>query len=567
MTKPLSFVTAVGLIAWVTYHLLIFPFFVSPLRRVPRAHWSVPLPYVGSLWMLYQRYRSRNNATIANAHGKYGPIVRLGDNEISVNCYEGGIKTIYAGGWEKHEWYPRQFANFGVMNMFSTVAHHPHAQKKRIMANIYAKSSLQNSAQVQANSQELLSQRFLPLLASIADSGKAIDVHEINNAFTMDFMTAYQFGIARSTNFTQQVETRKKYLHLYHSRRDWQFISSELPPFVRKTLQLFGISLYPEFIHKANDWLEAWSRNMCDAADQYLKALQSGAVTPRAGDEPTVFKQYKTGLVSLREKDPVAGLEIHPHLDEGMNFARALKHPVTVIPDEHTTLLEVYSDMVDQLAAGHETSALALTYLYYELGKQPQLQDRLYVELDKLDPRIRWPLDNSASTLDLPTAKSLDSLPFLQALLMEVLRLHAPIPGIQPRVTPSQPNGVSLGVPDTKHHYTGLPGNVRVSAMAYTLHKIPEVFPDPDNFNPDRWLNDHTDPDALTEMNRHFWAFGSGGRMCIGRHLAMQELKLIVAAIWSNWRTVNVDDEGIEEVDAYTTRPRSGRLIVKFEKR
>ena len=55
--------------------------------------------------------------------------------------------------------------------------------------------------------------------------------------------------------------------------------------------------------------------------------------------------------------------------------------------------------------------------------------------------------------------------------------------------------------------------------------------------------------------------------MCIGRHLAMQELKLIVAAIWSNWRTVNVDDEGIEEVDAYTTRPRSGRLIVKFEKR
>lgn len=565
----LPLLAALGLTAWLTYHILLFPFFLSPLRHVPRAHWSVPIPYIGSAWILYQRFRTRNNEVTAKAHSKHGPVVRLADNEISVNCYEGGIKTIYAGGWEKHEWYPRQFANFGVMNMFSTVKHTPHAQKKRIMANIYSKSFLQGSAQVQANSQELLSKRFLPLIKQIAESGEAVDIHEINNAFTMDFMTAYQFGISRSTNFTQNLEVRRKYLHLYHSRREWQFISSEVPPVARKVLQQLGISLYPSFIHKANEWLETWSRDMCDAADSYLKLLQSGSTTQSPGEDPLVFKQYKSGLISLREKDPIAGLELHPHLDEGMNFSRGLKSSEAVIPDEHTTLLEVYSDMVDQLAAGHETSALALTYLYYELSTHPEVQERLYQELKTLTPQIIWPPITSEEEIQLPTAKDIDSLPYLQAVLLELLRLHAPIPGMQPRITPTTPDGsgVSLGPPNTPYHYINLPPDVRVSAMAYTLHKIPTVFPDPNTFNPDRWLPSHSTEAQLMEMNRHFWAFGSGGRMCIGRHLAMQEIKLIVVAVCLNWRIVIIDSEGIEEVDAYTTRPRSGRLVVRFEKR
>ncbi|KAK5958675.1 hypothetical protein OHC33_000518 [Knufia fluminis] len=551
--------------AYIGYHFLIYPFLISPLRHVPRAHWSVPVPYVGSCWILYQRYQSRNNAVTHEAHLKHGPIVRLGDNEISVNCYEGGIKSIYAGGWLKHEWYPRQFANFGVMNMFSTVGHNPHAQKKRIMANIYSKSFLQSSPQVQANSQRLLKDRFLPLIEALANSGEEADIHEINNAFTMDFMTAYQFGISQSTNFTQNAEVRKKYLHLYHSRRDWQFISSEIPPFFRKMLQRLGVSLYPAFIHKANEWLEDWSKSMCDAADQYLRSLEGSSTN--AGDEPLVFKQFKTGLLSLRQKDPTAGLEVHPHLDEGMNFTRGLTSSNKIIPDEHTTLLEVYSDMVDQLAAGHETSGLALTYLYYELAKHPEIQDRLHAGLTSLSPQITWPPSDASASLNLPSTKSIDSLPYLHATIMETLRLHAPIPGMQPRITPSTPGGVSLGPPGTKHHYTGLPANIRVSAMAYTLHKIPEVFPDPESFNPDRWLN--SSEEHLTEMNRHFWAFGSGGRMCIGRHLAMQEIKLIVAAVFTNYRVEIAEggDVGIEEVDAYTTRPRSGKLVVRMMRR
>lgn len=55
----------------------------------------------------------QNNRTIQAAHERLGPIVRLGPSEISINCVEGGIKSVYTGGFEKHEWYPRVFGSLG----------------------------------------------------------------------------------------------------------------------------------------------------------------------------------------------------------------------------------------------------------------------------------------------------------------------------------------------------------------------------------------------------------------------------------------------------------------------
>ncbi|KAK3945624.1 hypothetical protein QBC46DRAFT_371221 [Diplogelasinospora grovesii] len=67
--------------------------------------------------------------------------------------------------------------------------------------------------------------------------------------------------------------------------------------------------------------------------------------------------------------------------------------------------------------------------------------------------------------------------------------------------------------------------------------------------------------------NRQFWAFSSGGRMCIGSHFAMQEMKLVVAAIYSNYNTYIVDDGGAAgQSDGCTGRPANERLFLRFEK-
>ena len=114
----------------------------------------------------------------------------------------------------------------------------------------------------------------------------------------------------------------------------------------------------------------------------------------------------------------------------------------------------------------------------------------------------------------LPSAQSLDILPLLDSIVRETLRLHTPVPGPQPRVVPSSSEPVAIG------GYTGIPGGTIVSSSAFSLHRIADVYPNPDEWLPERWLNpDRSNSEA---MKRLFWAFGSGGRMCLGSNLALQ---------------------------------------------
>lgn len=92
------------------YRYIIYPAFISPLARIPNAHWSAS---VSPLWILLTRYHWRENREVHAAHLKHGPVVRLGPTEISVNDV-GGLRTIYAGGFEKGQWYSI-FDNYGYV--------------------------------------------------------------------------------------------------------------------------------------------------------------------------------------------------------------------------------------------------------------------------------------------------------------------------------------------------------------------------------------------------------------------------------------------------------------------
>lgn len=110
MAVSTTSIVALAVVALVVYKAVIYPAFISPLAKIPNAHWSVP---VSPVWMLWRRFRMQNNRTIQAAHERLGPIVRLGPSEISVNCVDGGIKSVYTGGFEKHDWYPRVFGSLG----------------------------------------------------------------------------------------------------------------------------------------------------------------------------------------------------------------------------------------------------------------------------------------------------------------------------------------------------------------------------------------------------------------------------------------------------------------------
>lgn len=108
--SPVTMLAVAGLSLLVFYKGIVYPIFLSPLSKIPNAHWMAPITPV---WILWKRFRNQNNRTIQAAHEKLGPIIRLSPSEISINCVEDGIKSVYTGGFEKHNWYPRGFGSFG----------------------------------------------------------------------------------------------------------------------------------------------------------------------------------------------------------------------------------------------------------------------------------------------------------------------------------------------------------------------------------------------------------------------------------------------------------------------
>lgn len=351
-----------------------------------------------------------------------------------------------------------------------------------MLSNIYSKSFLQTSPQLALVSRTVILDRFLPILRESAESASSVDVHDLNNAITMDFVTCYIFGMRCGTNFLQDADTRKIWFESYQCRKPYEFYHQETPGLVSLSKSL-GFRLIPKWSDEANDYMESWGLEICDKAEKHMHSNDLAT-------EPVVYKQLKGSMDK----------QLPDSTDSGA-YKAALSQQ----------RLDIACELYDQLTAGHETSAVALTYLYWELSKHPELQSELREELRTLSPTISFP-PGPESPAELPNPKDIDALPLLNAILTETLRLHAPIPGLQPRVTP--PNASLAG-------YNDLPANIRVNAQAYSLHQNRDIFPEPDSWLPKRWLKP-SDSSEMESMKRWFWAFGSGGRMCIGSNLALQ---------------------------------------------
>ena len=107
---PITLLATVALVGLALYKFILYPAFFSPLAKIPNAHPTSPL---SSAWILWIRWSRRENRTVHASHLKHGPIVRLGPNEVSVNSLDGGIRTVYAGSFEKGDWYSNMFTNYG----------------------------------------------------------------------------------------------------------------------------------------------------------------------------------------------------------------------------------------------------------------------------------------------------------------------------------------------------------------------------------------------------------------------------------------------------------------------
>ncbi|KAJ5433880.1 Cytochrome P450 [Penicillium cf. griseofulvum] len=463
----------------------------------------IPLiPLVLVILTSYLIYHHRSTGTevlaIYDLHQKYGPIVRLGPKELSVNSIS-GLRTIYTGAFEKHSFYNDFFVNFNTENLVGMVHNAPHAHQKRMLSKTYSKSFLQESSDLRAISKVVIWDRLMPIIKKSGESGEVLNVLPLFQAVGMDFTSSFLFGLRQGTRYVLNIPDWKLWLEEYER---FKYLSRD--------------DRYMGFI-------EGWCLGLCERTEASEKedVLRDEEKPPSSN--PVIYNQLRQSLLTQKEHD-----------------TRPLN-------------LAIASELLDHLVAGHETSGITFTYMMWELSRHPELQAELRKELLTLSPSLRYSGTDGVKPLASPSA--VDALPLLDAMVRETLRLHSPAPAQLPRITPITEKGTSL------HGYDNIPGGVRVSSTAYSLHRISEVYPRPLEWLPQRWLEAG---DKIHDMRRLFWPFGSGGRMCLGSNFALQEIKLVMAAVYSNYSTSIVDDEGIEQDYAFIALPRGRKLMLKF---
>lgn len=195
---------------------------------------------------------------------------------------------------------------------------------------------------------------------------------------------------------------------------------------------------------------------------------------------------------------------------------------------------QLRNEVMTIFLAGHETTANALSWTWYLLSKHPEVERRLYAEVQEvLGDRV-------------PTLMDLKNLKYTSMVVNEAMRLYPPAWEI---------GRESLSA-DKLSNYD-LPPQSTVLLSSYVTHRHPGLWENPEGFDPERFT-----PERSTDRLQYaYFPFGGGPRTCIGNNFALMEAQLIVAAIAQKYRLELVPGHVVAPEPVITLRPRHGILM------
>jgi len=197
----------------------------------------------------------------------------------------------------------------------------------------------------------------------------------------------------------------------------------------------------------------------------------------------------------------------------------------------------VRDEALTLLLAGHETTAVALSWTWFELARHPH-------ERALLEAEVRAP--EAAAAL---AAAEWERLPYTRAVIAETMRLHPPAYVIGRRVTEPVELGGHLLEPGTL-----------CLISPYALQRDPRSWPEPQTWRPERWLDPtgRYDESATGAPRGAYVPFGAGARICIGAAFASMEAVLLLASLASRFRAEVAADFEPGNLPAVTLRPKRG---------
>jgi cytochrome P450 len=300
-----------------------------------------------------------------------------------------------------------------------------------------------------------------------------------------------------------------------------------------------------------------------DMADEMMRLTLDIALQTLFGDSPAgATERVRRSMTTLTRLFPLTTLPLPDSARAGFpNFKRAIADleavTAALIANPHVgqakyALINILRENKDQftdeqirahvltfLLAGHETTALLLTWAWDLLAHDAEVQQNLQAEADRvLGDRL-------------PTPEDLAKLTYTRAVVKETLRLRPPAWAIGRQ---------ALADCEIGGYY--LPAGSVVIVSQWVTHHDPRYYADPDEFHPARWdyIHEHSLPRFA------YFPFGGGSRVCIGEHFAWTEAALVLALTARRWQVAPVHKNLATPQPSVTLRPKNGVAVI-LEKR
>ncbi|KAJ3576478.1 hypothetical protein NPX13_g3690 [Xylaria arbuscula] len=427
------------------------------------------------------------SSNIHAAHRKYGTIVRVGFNHVSIATPE-GLRVVYAhgNGFIKDTFYDAFVS--GVPGLFSVRDRAEHTRKRKIVAHAFSPGAVHDfEPYMSANLQRWVDQ-LDRIAATPGDDGYA----RFN---IMPWCTFLAFDIIGDLTLGApfgMVERGRDECEAVRPGENVTYVPGAETLNRRGELaSVFG--LLPA--------LRPWARYLPDPF--FIKGMQSikdlhgiavAAVPKRLGD--TEGKQ--PGLPYRRD---ILGMLCRSTDAEGNPMQRA----------------ELVSEALTQLIAGSDTvSNTACAVIYWILEGERRNPGTIV-------PRLQSELDHAIDPSSSYAAhEEVKNLPFLRLCIDEAMRLHSTSAIGLPRIVTAE-DGVSY---ESEH----FPEGTVLSVPSYTIHHDEDIWgPDVEEFRPERWLN------ATPRQKMAFNPFSFGYRACVGQNVAHMELALIISTAFHRY--------------------------------
>jgi cytochrome P450 len=192
---------------------------------------------------------------------------------------------------------------------------------------------------------------------------------------------------------------------------------------------------------------------------------------------------------------------------------------------------QLRDEVMTLFLAGHETTALTLSWAWYLLAQNPEVEKNFHAELDEvLDGRL-------------PTVADLPRLKYTEKIAKESMRLYPPAYGVgREAIQEFELGGYRI------------PAKAQLFMFQWVTQRDPRFFPEPSRFSPERWTEEFTN--SLPKYA--YFPFGGGPRACIGNYFAMMEVVLLLATIGQRFRFSLLPDHQVSLMPAMSLRPSEG---------